>query len=59
MLAEDETYVTFIDSWGIRRRDYKHQESMSEFLEYPVKTRQDWLHFNLFHLFSVFFGPQR
>ena len=42
VLAEDADYVTFTDSWGIKRRDYKHGESMSEFLEFPVKNRRDW-----------------
>lgn len=42
VLAEDADYRTFIDSWGIRRRDYKGGESMSEFLEFPVKDRASW-----------------
>ena len=42
VLAEDEDYRVFYDSWGIKRRDYKHGESMSEFLEFPVKNRRDW-----------------
>ncbi len=45
VLAEDADFFTFIDDWGIKRRDYKHGESMSEFLEFPVKDRQDWLRF--------------
>jgi len=45
VLHEDEDYVTFTDSWGIKRRDYKHGESMSEFLEFPVKNRRDWEEF--------------
>jgi uroporphyrinogen decarboxylase len=45
VLAEDADYVTFTDSWGIKRRDYKHGESMSEFLEFPVKNRRDWEQF--------------
>jgi uroporphyrinogen decarboxylase len=42
VLAEDDESVVFIDSWGIKRRDFKHLTSMSEFLEFPVKTRADW-----------------
>jgi hypothetical protein len=42
ILAEDEDYVTFTDTWGIKRRDWKHGESMSEFLDFPVKSRRDW-----------------
>lgn len=45
VLTEDADYVTFTDSWGIKRRDYKHGESMSEFLEFPVKNRRDWEQF--------------
>ena len=39
---EDENYYIHYDSWGIKRRDYKHGESMSEFIEFPVKNRRDW-----------------
>jgi uroporphyrinogen-III decarboxylase len=42
VLEEDEVSVTFIDSWGIKRRDLKGMESMSAFLEFPVKNREDW-----------------
>lgn len=42
VLAEDEDYVTFTDTWGITRRDYKHGESMSQFLAFPVRDRRDW-----------------
>jgi uroporphyrinogen decarboxylase len=42
VLSEDDDYVVHIDSWGIRRRDYKGGMSMSEFLEFPVKDRQGW-----------------
>lgn len=42
ILAEDEASLTFIDGWGIKRRDLKHSESMSQFLEHPVKNHQDW-----------------
>jgi uroporphyrinogen decarboxylase len=45
IVAEDDDYVTFYDSWGILRRDYKHAESMSQFLEFPVQTRGDWERF--------------
>jgi len=45
VLEEDDDYVTFIDSWGIKRRDYKGGMSMSQFLEFPVKNRDDWERF--------------
>ena len=35
-------FVIFYDDWGIKRRDYRHGESMSDFLEFPVKDREDW-----------------
>lgn len=39
---EDENYRIFYDGWGIQRRDYKRGESMSEFIQFPVRTRRDW-----------------
>jgi hypothetical protein len=45
ILAEDANYIVFIDEWGIKRRDFKLGESMSEFLEFPIKNRQDWQEF--------------
>ena len=45
IIAEDEESMVYTDSWGIKRRDFKHRESMSEFLEFPVKNRQDWEEF--------------
>lgn len=41
-LEEDAETFTHYDSWGILRRDYKHGESMSEFLSFPVKDRSSW-----------------
>jgi uroporphyrinogen decarboxylase len=45
VLAEDDISIIHYDSWGIKRRDFKHSESMSEFLEFPVRSRQDWVRF--------------
>lgn len=45
VLEEDEDYVTFVDTWGITRRDTKHSVSMSDFGDFPVKTRSDWERF--------------
>jgi uroporphyrinogen decarboxylase len=42
VLAEDAHSITFIDSWGIVRRDLKGRESMSQFLQFPVQNRDDW-----------------
>lgn len=41
-LAEDAESVTYRDSWGILRRNLKGIEGMSEFIEFPVKSRDDW-----------------
>jgi uroporphyrinogen decarboxylase len=45
VLEEDQDYVVFTDGWGIKRRDYKHGESMSQFLQFPVADRRDWERF--------------
>jgi len=42
VIEEDENFVVHTDSWGIVRRDFKHGESMSEFLKFPVANRSDW-----------------
>ena len=41
-VGEDTESVTYIDSWGIRRRNLKGSEGMSEFIDWPVKSRADW-----------------
>jgi len=42
VLEEDDDYVVHTDNWGIVRRDYKHGESMCQFLKFPVAGRDDW-----------------
>ena len=42
VLEETDEHVVFLDGWGIKRRDLKSGESMSEFIEFPVKSRADW-----------------
>lgn len=42
VLEEDEKYIVFRDGRGIVARHRKGGESMPEFLEYPVKCRDDW-----------------
>ncbi len=42
VLEENDDFIIHTDSWGIVRRDYKHGESMAGFLDFPVKTRDDW-----------------
>ena len=44
-IEETDEWFVFIDSWDIKRRDLKGHESMSEFLEFPVKNRNDWERF--------------
>ena len=41
-IGTSRDYVVATDSWGIVRRDYKHGESMSAFLKFPVASRDDW-----------------
>jgi len=42
---EDGESITHNDSWNIKRRDLKNRESMSQFLEFPVKDRASWEQF--------------
>jgi len=42
VVEEDDAMVTWVDRWGVKRRNPKDHESMSEFLEWPVQTRRDW-----------------
>ena len=45
LISEDAEFRIHYDSWGVKRRDFKHGESMSEFIEFPVKMRSDWIIF--------------
>ena len=45
VIEETEEWVLHYDTWGIKRRDFKHSESMSEFLEFPVKDWESWRDF--------------
>jgi len=45
VVSEDEDYIVTTDGWGIVRRDYKHGESMSEFIKFPIAGRDDWEQF--------------
>jgi len=45
VLEETDEHVISTDSWGIKRRDIKSNVSMCEFLEFPVKGREDWERF--------------
>jgi len=42
VIAEDETHITFRDQRGITQRGRRDGLSMPEFLDYPVKTVDDW-----------------
>lgn len=42
VIEENERWRVFIDNWGIKRRDLKTTMSMSEFLSFPVRSREDW-----------------
>lgn len=45
VVEETDDTIVFYDSWGIKRRDTKRGVSMSDFLSFPVKNRQDWINF--------------
>ena len=45
VLEEGDDFFVHVDSWGIVRRDFKHSESMSQFIEFPIKSRADWQRF--------------
>jgi hypothetical protein len=45
IVEETDDFVVFTDTWGILRRDYRRGESMSEFLHFPVRGREEWLRF--------------
>lgn len=42
VLEEDEHYRVSLDSWGIVRRNTKLNESMPQFVRFPVQSRADW-----------------
>lgn len=42
ILNEDEKYIEYFDTDGIRKKEYKDKSSMPMFLEFPVKNRNDW-----------------
>ncbi len=42
VLEKTDDWRVSVDSWGIKRREFKGRESMPEFLEFPVKNRRDW-----------------
>ncbi len=41
-IFEDEEYIEYYDSDGVRKRELKDKTSMPMFLEFPVKNRNDW-----------------
>jgi len=41
-LAEDDRFITYRDERGITKRDRRDGASMPEFIDYPVKTPEDW-----------------
>jgi uroporphyrinogen decarboxylase len=42
IIEQDEDSMTFIDSWGIKTRDFTDKTSMPQYLEHPVKNMEDW-----------------
>jgi len=45
LLAEDAETITYRDERGITKRDRRDGGSMPEFIDYPIKTRDDWERF--------------
>lgn len=47
ILAEDATYVTYVDPQGIVLREFKRNplSSMPQFIQFPVETREDFRRF--------------
>jgi hypothetical protein len=50
VLEETEEFVVRVDSWGITRRDFKGHESMSDFIDFPIKGWDDWQRFKAEYL---------
>jgi uroporphyrinogen decarboxylase len=44
-ISEDDECRVWTDGWGITRRNLKCNESMSEFIQFPVRDRDDWQRF--------------
>ena len=42
IINEDDLYIEYFDTDGVRKKEYKDKSSMPMFLEYPVKNRKDW-----------------
>jgi len=42
VINEDDKYIEYYGTDGIRKREYKDMSSMPMFLEFPVKDRNDW-----------------
>lgn len=42
VLATDDRFITYRDERGITKRDRRDGASMPEFIDYPVKTPEDW-----------------
>lgn len=42
ILSEDDEYIDAIDEWGTSTREFKDHPSTPGFLEFAVKTREDW-----------------
>jgi hypothetical protein len=40
-ISEDDTFKVFVDSYGRTVRDFKHRTSMPQWLDFPVKGRDD------------------
>ncbi|MCL4377055.1 MAG: hypothetical protein M1409_01535 [Actinobacteria bacterium] len=42
IIFEDENYIEYSDTDGVKKKEYKDKSSMPMFLEFPVRNRHDW-----------------
>jgi len=42
VIEENDEWIIILDSWDIKRRILKTNESMSEFIKFPVSDRESW-----------------
>ena len=63
IIFEDQDFIEYFGSDGVRRKEFKDKKSMPMFMEFPVKNRYDWdklkeERFNLNNLDKRFIGDE-
>ena len=41
-ISEDEHYVEFTDEWGTLNKQFKHQQTTPDYIDFPIKNRATW-----------------